>query len=51
MVTAAENVNVWSGKDFAVRGKKPKDEVQIYTWKDMHGMHMDPTGSNYMTLL
>ncbi|KAG5070882.1 hypothetical protein JHK86_006093 [Glycine max] len=21
-------------KDFAVRGKEPKDEVQIYTWKD-----------------
>lgn len=20
--------------DFAVRGKEPKDEVQIYTWKD-----------------
>ncbi|KAK9198547.1 hypothetical protein WN944_013732 [Citrus x changshan-huyou] len=22
------------GEDFAVRGKEPKDEVQIYTWKD-----------------
>lgn len=21
-------------EDFAVRGKEPKDEVQIYTWKD-----------------
>ncbi|PWZ20483.1 Histone deacetylase complex subunit SAP18 [Zea mays] len=21
-------------EEFAVRGKKPKDEVQIYTWKD-----------------
>jgi histone deacetylase complex subunit SAP18 len=20
--------------DFSVRGKEPKDEVQIYTWKD-----------------
>ncbi|OMO89676.1 Sin3 associated polypeptide p18 [Corchorus capsularis] len=23
-----------SEEDFAVRGKEPKDEVQIYTWKD-----------------
>ncbi|XWS35712.1 hypothetical protein CRYUN_Cryun20dG0020000 [Craigia yunnanensis] len=23
-----------SKEDFAVRGKEPKDEVQIYTWKD-----------------
>ncbi|GMP61729.1 hypothetical protein CsSME_00024081 [Camellia sinensis var. sinensis] len=23
-----------SDADFAVRGKEPKDEVQIYTWKD-----------------
>ena len=23
-----------SEADFAVRGKEPKDEVQIYTWKD-----------------
>lgn len=23
-----------SREDFAVRGKEPKDEVQIYTWKD-----------------
>ncbi|XP_047314953.1 histone deacetylase complex subunit SAP18-like [Impatiens glandulifera] len=23
-----------SDEDFAVRGKEPKDEVQIYTWKD-----------------
>ncbi|PON37385.1 Sin3 associated polypeptide p [Parasponia andersonii] len=23
-----------SNDDFAVRGKEPKDEVQIYTWKD-----------------
>ncbi|OMP00491.1 Sin3 associated polypeptide p18 [Corchorus olitorius] len=23
-----------SNEDFAVRGKEPKDEVQIYTWKD-----------------
>ncbi|XP_044477433.1 histone deacetylase complex subunit SAP18-like isoform X2 [Mangifera indica] len=23
-----------SVEDFAVRGKEPKDEVQIYTWKD-----------------
>ncbi|XP_017429212.1 histone deacetylase complex subunit SAP18 [Vigna angularis] len=23
-----------SMEDFAVRGKEPKDEVQIYTWKD-----------------
>ncbi|KAK1325300.1 Histone deacetylase complex subunit SAP18 [Acorus calamus] len=23
-----------SGEDFAVRGKEPRDEVQIYTWKD-----------------
>ncbi|OMO78711.1 Sin3 associated polypeptide p18 [Corchorus capsularis] len=23
-----------SSEDFAVRGKEPKDEVQIYTWKD-----------------
>lgn len=21
-------------EEFAVRGKEPKDEVQIYTWKD-----------------
>ena len=21
-------------EDYAVRGKEPKDEVQIYTWKD-----------------
>lgn len=21
-------------EDFAIRGKEPKDEVQIYTWKD-----------------
>lgn len=21
-------------EDFAVRGKEPRDEVQIYTWKD-----------------
>jgi histone deacetylase complex subunit SAP18 len=21
-------------KDFAARGKEPKDEVQIYTWRD-----------------
>jgi histone deacetylase complex subunit SAP18 len=21
-------------KDFATRGKEPKDEVQIYTWRD-----------------
>lgn len=23
-----------TNEDFAVRGKEPKDEVQIYTWKD-----------------
>ncbi|KAI4354945.1 hypothetical protein L6164_003766 [Bauhinia variegata] len=23
-----------TSEDFAVRGKEPKDEVQIYTWKD-----------------
>lgn len=23
-----------TAEDFAVRGKEPKDEVQIYTWKD-----------------
>lgn len=23
-----------SKEEFAVRGKEPKDEVQIYTWKD-----------------
>ncbi|KAJ8633568.1 hypothetical protein MRB53_026904 [Persea americana] len=23
-----------SNEDFAVRGKEPRDEVQIYTWKD-----------------
>ena len=23
-----------ANEDFAVRGKEPKDEVQIYTWKD-----------------
>ncbi|XP_031259987.1 histone deacetylase complex subunit SAP18-like [Pistacia vera] len=23
-----------SGEDFAVRGKEPKDQFQIYTWKD-----------------
>ncbi|KAG6786713.1 histone deacetylase complex subunit SAP18 [Populus alba] len=23
-----------NNEDFAVRGKEPKDEVQIYTWKD-----------------
>lgn len=23
-----------SEEEFAVRGKEPKDEVQIYTWKD-----------------
>ncbi|KAF2311111.1 hypothetical protein GH714_019549 [Hevea brasiliensis] len=26
--------NHHSKEDFAVRGKEPKDEVQIYTWKD-----------------
>ena len=26
--------NHHASEEFAVRGKEPKDEVQIYTWKD-----------------
>lgn len=34
LINVLQNGGHHTQEDFAVRGKEPKDEVQIYTWKD-----------------